>query len=211
MVNFSCSGYPPSPVIWLSESWGWIGQAIDRTETESSAVLLCRAGHTVRQFNRCRAQGQPPLSALPKHTFAPLLPFWPCTVHVSLYDNFRWKWCRFIQLLTTNWFNIAALLTLAIGNGYENIPRGLKPEASLGSGSDLENISLQTIITNHSMIYLCLSVMITFKIFSLSTKNAHIYDIVITVCHSSPQLYSNSLILHLRFLSFSFSYIFKNK
>lgn len=101
---------PPSPVIWLSESWGRIGRAIDRTETESSAVLLCRAGHTVRQFNRCRAQGQPPLSALPKHTFAPLLPFWPCAMHVSLYDCLGWNCCRFIQLLTTNWFIVAAKL-----------------------------------------------------------------------------------------------------
>lgn len=43
MVNYHCSGYPPSPMMWLSESWGRMGQAIDRTETESSAVLLCRS------------------------------------------------------------------------------------------------------------------------------------------------------------------------
>lgn len=55
MVNL-CSGYSHRPVIWPSERWGWMGQAIDRPETESSAVLLCRAGHTVRPLNRCRTQ-----------------------------------------------------------------------------------------------------------------------------------------------------------
>lgn len=54
-----CSGFPSSPMMSLLESWGRMGKAIDRTETESSAVLLCRAGHTVRQLNRCRALGQP--------------------------------------------------------------------------------------------------------------------------------------------------------
>lgn len=44
MVNFSCSGYPPSPVIWLSESWGRIGQAIDRTDT---AQLCCCAEQVI--------------------------------------------------------------------------------------------------------------------------------------------------------------------
>lgn len=37
-----------------------MGQAIDRPETESSAVLLCRPGHTVRWLNRCGTQ--PPSS-----------------------------------------------------------------------------------------------------------------------------------------------------
>lgn len=87
MVNFCCSGYPPSPMTWLSESWGRMGQAIDRTETESSAVLLCRAGHTVRQLNRCRAQGQPSLFAVSPHALATLLPFSPCTQRVSLYGR----------------------------------------------------------------------------------------------------------------------------
>lgn len=75
MVNFCCSGYPSRPMIWLSVIWVRMGQAIDRTETESSAVLLCRAGHTVRQLNRCSALGQPSLFALSVHTFTTLCPF----------------------------------------------------------------------------------------------------------------------------------------
>lgn len=52
------------------------------------------------------------------------------------------------------------------------------------------------------MIFLCLSVMITVKISSLATKNAHIHDMVVN--HSLPQLYSNSVILHPGFLSLPF-------
>lgn len=59
MVNW-CSGYSHRPVIWRPGCWGGMGQAIDRPETESSAVLLCRAGHTVRPVNRCRTQPPSP-------------------------------------------------------------------------------------------------------------------------------------------------------
>lgn len=61
-MKFCCSGYPCRPIIWLSLSRGRMGQAIHRTKTGSSAVLLCRATQTVRQPNRCRALGQPTLS-----------------------------------------------------------------------------------------------------------------------------------------------------
>ena len=42
MVNW-CSGYSHRPVIWPSGHWDRMGQAIDRPETESSAVLLYRS------------------------------------------------------------------------------------------------------------------------------------------------------------------------
>lgn len=69
-VNFCCSGYPCRPIIWLSLSRGRMGQAIHRTQTGSSAVLLCRATHSVRQPNRCRALGQ---STLTKFTLLQLM------------------------------------------------------------------------------------------------------------------------------------------
>lgn len=91
IVNICHSGYLPSLMMWLLESWGQMGQAIDRTETESSAVLLCRAGHTVRQLNRCRAQEpavSPALSfACSPHVFTTSLPFSPRTKRVLVCDH----------------------------------------------------------------------------------------------------------------------------
>lgn len=107
MVNFCCSGYSTNPIIWLSESWGRMGQAIDRTETESSAVLLCRAGHTVRQLNRCSAQGQPSLLI--------------CSLFVHSQRYFLF------HLVLSMFCSMTIIYTLkkhraAIGNGYRNAP-----------------------------------------------------------------------------------------
>lgn len=46
----------PSPPP-LQDGWTRMGKSIDRPETQTSAVLLCRDGHTVRHLDRCRAQG----------------------------------------------------------------------------------------------------------------------------------------------------------
>lgn len=82
-VNFCCSGYPCRPIIWLSLSRGRMGQAIHRTQTGSSAVLLCRATHAVRQPNRCTALGQPTLS---KFTLLQLMSFFAIYL-VAFFQN----------------------------------------------------------------------------------------------------------------------------
>lgn len=82
---FCCSGYPCRPMIWLPVICSRMGQAIDRTETESSAVLLCRAGHTVWQLNRCRVLGHPALFAFSVRSQLQIL----CHIlhHIKLHDD----------------------------------------------------------------------------------------------------------------------------